>query len=122
MDLASLTPIEKRFNVKHPRTGEPTGMILTLGCMHSPKIRAAVRKINDQIIRHGADMDPAKEVELDAALVAAHITDIEFEGEANWHGKKPAYTPELAREVCSLQAIKDQVVKEVQSVRDFYPA
>lgn len=122
MDLAEIKPIEKRHDVRHPGTLEPTGMILVLACTHDEAVKRKVREVNDQIVKAGKDMSEDKERELDAALVAAYIVDVEFTGDATWKGETPKYSDKLAREICSIQSLKEQVMQEVRSVRDFYKA
>lgn len=123
MDLAQIKPVERQYEVKHPGTGEPTGLILTLACTHDARVKAAIRKANDHYLKHAGDKPSQDQLDAyDHALMAAHITGIEFTGEATWNGETPSYSDKLAREMCEVHAIKEQVVREVKKVKDFYKA
>ena len=122
MDLASIKPIEKRYNVQHPATGEETGMILVLACAHDDRVKKAVRAVNDEILKAGKDMTPEQEKKLDDALAAAYIVGVEFTGDAVWNGKTPDYSDGLAREICAIPALKEQVLFEIRRTKDFYQA
>lgn len=122
MDLSSIKPIEKRYNVQHPATGEGTGMILVLACTHDERVKRSMRAVNDEILKAGKDMSAAEQQKFDDALAAAYIVDVEFTGDAEWKGDKPKYSAELAKEICSLPALKEQVLFEVRRTKDFYQA
>jgi len=134
MDLADIKPIEKRYNVEHPATGEETGMILTLACAHDERVKEAIRAVNDEILKAGKDMPEADQRRLDDAFAACYVVGLEFtdvvkevDGEevaekATWNGKTPKYSDKLAREICAIPAIKEQVLFEVRRTKDFYKA
>lgn len=122
MDLAAIQPIEKRHNVQNPATGEPTGMILVLACAHDDRVKKSIRAVNDEIIKTGKDMTDEQERKLDDALAASYVVGVEFEGDATWKGETPEYSPQLAKEICGIPALKEQVLYEVRRTKDFYKA
>lgn len=122
MDLSTIAPIEKRYNVQHPKTGEETGMILVLACTHDDRVKKAMRAVNDRIIAAGREMSEAQERELDNEMAAGYIVGIEFTGDATWKGKTPDYSPALAKEICAIPALKEQLLFEVRRTKDFYTA
>ena len=122
MDLASIKPIEKRYNVQHPATGEETGMILVLACTHDERVKRAMRAVNDKILESGKDLSESEQQKLDDAFAACYVVDVEFTGDATWSGKTPKYSEALAKEICAIPALKEQVLFEVRRVKDFYQA
>jgi hypothetical protein len=123
MDLSTIKPVERAYEVTHPYTGKPTGLVLTLACTHDERVKTAIRAANDHYLKTAGDKPSQKDLDdYDHSLMAAHITKIEFTGDANWKGKTPAYSNDLARELCEVHVIKEQVVKEVKKVKDFYKA
>ena len=122
MDLADIKPIEKRYNVQHPGTGEETGMILVLACTHDERVKRAMRAVNDEILKGGKDLSESEQQKLDDAFAACYIVDVEFTGDATWNGKTPKYSESLAKEICAIPALKEQVLFEVRRVKDFYQA
>lgn len=122
MDLSTIAPIEKRYNVQNPATGEDTGMILVLACTHDDRVKMAMRAVNDKIIAAGREMTEAQERDLDNEMAAAYVVGVEFEGDASWKGKTPDYSAALAKEIVSIPALKEQVLFEVRRTKDFYQA
>lgn len=120
MDLSSIKPIEKEFHVKHPATGEPVGLVLTLACAHDSRVKSAVRAINDEMLKAGQELTKEQEEEYEVALAAAYIVDLRWEGDATWNGKTPEYSAKLAREICANTAIRVQLFPEVNKIKDFY--
>lgn len=122
MDLSTIQPIEKEYNVQNPADGKPTGMIVTLACTHDPRVQQATRAIHDEIIKAGKDLSDEKAADLDNAMAAAYIVDVRFEGDAQWKGGTPKYSKELAKEICAITALKEQIQYEARKTRDFYKA
>lgn len=122
MDLANIKPVEKEYEVRHPATDEPTGLILTLACLHDERVKAGVREANDWLLAKGKEATKADEDEHDNRIAAAHIVDVRFERDAVWNGKKPKYSKALAIEIASNPAIKQQMIRETSNIRDFYKA
>jgi len=122
MDLSQIKPIEKHYNVQNPADGKPTGMILTLACSHDDRVMKAQRAANDMIIEKGKDATDKDAEDYDIARWSSHIVNVEFEGDANWRGEKPKYSEDLAKDICSVIALREQVAFEVRRTKDFYQA
>jgi hypothetical protein len=122
MDLANIKPVEKEYEVVHPATDEPTGLVLTLACVHDERVKAGIREANDWLLKKGKDATKADEDEHDNRIAAAYIVDVRFERDAVWNGKTPAYSKSLALEIASNPAIKQQMIKETARIKDFYKA
>lgn len=122
MDLATIKPVEKEYEVKHPADDSPTGLILTLACVHDDRVKAGIREANDWLLKKGKDATKADEDEHDNRFAAAYIVDCRFERDAVWNGKTPKYSRELAIEIASNTAIKQQLIKETSRIKDFYKA
>ena len=120
MDLANIAPIERKLNLKNPADGTETGMVLTIACIHDDRVKKATRETNDEILKLGNDITDAKLAKLDDQLAASCIFDIEFTGDACWHGKTPKFSKALAVEVCSIPSLKEQVLAEFRRTQDFY--
>lgn len=122
MDLANIKPIEKRYNIQNPADGEDTGMILILACTHDERVKRAMRAVNDEIIKAGKDATEQEQQRLDDAIAATYIVGVEFEADAKWKGGTPEYSETLAKEICAIPALKEQILFEVRRTRDFYQA
>ena len=122
MDLATIKPVEKEHNVIHPGTGEPTGLVLVLACVHDSRVKAGIREANDWALKIGKDITKEQEEEYDNRLAAAYVVDCRFEGDAVWNGKKPKFSRDLAVEFASHPVIKEQLARETRKIRDFYKA
>ena len=122
MDLAAIKPIEKEHNITHPATGEPTGLILNIACVHDERVKSSVREANDWALSIGNEMTKVQEEEYDNRLAAAYIVGCRFEGDAVWNGKTPEFSKKLALEFTSSPVIKDQLRRETNKIRDFYKA
>lgn len=122
MDLATIKPIEKEYEVKHPADDSPTGLVLVLACVHDERVKAGIREASDWALKLGKDMTRAQEEEYDNRMAAAYIVDCRFERDAVWNGKTPEYSKALALEIASNTAIKQQMLKETNKIKDFYKA
>lgn len=122
MDLATIKPVEKEYEVKHPADDSPTGLVLTLACTHDDRVKVALREANDWLLQKGKDATKADEEEHDNRFAAAYIIGVRFERDAVWNGKTPEFSRDLAIEIASNPAIKQQLIKETSRIRDFYKA
>lgn len=123
MDLSTIKPVERQYEVKHPATGEATGLVLTLACTHDDRVKAAIREANDHYLKNTGEKASEKELDAyDNAIAASYVIDVEFTGDANWKGKTPKFSQSLAHEMCEVHTIKEQVIREVKKVKDFYKA
>lgn len=122
MDLATIKPLEKQVEIKHPATGEPTGLILSVACLHDERVKSGIREANDWALKLGKDMTKAQEAEYDDRLAASYIVGCKFEGDAVWNGETPEYSKALALEFAGSAVIKEQLLKETRSIKDFYKA
>lgn len=122
MDLATIKPIEKEYEVKHPADESPTGLVLVLACVHDDRVKAGIREASDWALKIGKDMTKAQEEEHDNRFASAYIVDFRFERDAVWNGKTPKFSREIAVEIASNPAIKQQLIRETSKIKDFYKA
>lgn len=122
MDLSTIKPVEKEYEVKHPATDEPTGLVLVLACVHDDRVKSAIREANDKALKLGKEMSKADEEQYDNELAASYIVGCKFERDAVWNGQKPEFSRKLAIEIASNPAIKQQLLKETSKIKDFYKA
>lgn len=123
MDLSTIKPVEREYEIKHPGTGEGTGLILTLACTHDERVKAAIREANDHYLKSPGEKKSEKDLDAyDNAIAASYVVNLKFTGDAEWRGGKPKYSLDLAKDICSHDAFKEQVIREVKKVRDFYKA
>lgn len=122
MDLATIKPVEKEHNVIHPGTGEPTGLVLVLACVHDSRVKAGMREANDWALKIGKDITREHEEEYESRRMSSYIVGCRFEGDAEWNGAKPKFSRELALEFASHPLIFEQLSVETRKIRDFYKA
>ena len=122
MDLSTIAPIEKEYDLQHPRTGEATGLILTLACGHDDRVQKAQRENNDAMLLKGKDATDKDAEEYEIGRWAAYIVGVKFTGDANWKGETPEYSVKLAKDICAKAAFREQVMFEVRRTKDFYTA
>lgn len=108
-DLSAIKATTTRVEITHPKTAEPTGLVLHLRPLSHPDVKAVQRKFTNENLKHNRLKLSAEKLEANKieALIAA-IEAWEWNGEASWNGEKPALTPEAARAVLKVDWIRSQ--------------
>src|SRR5690606_19588845 len=98
-DLSTIVATERTIDIKHPRTGQPVGLRITLLPDSHPKIRAASRKaMNERLTsRSKATAERIESARLD--MLVAAVGGWEWLGDLTFRGDRPEATPEAVREV-----------------------
>ena len=115
MDLSTLVPVERTVDVLHPKTGQPTGLKLTLAHESDPRVMEAARKVYDEARTNGG-MDPDR----GRKLTMAHVVDWQWTGEATFNGERPHFSPEKLAEVCKVPPVATAIFRAVSDDAGFY--
>lgn len=115
MDLSTLVPVERTVDVLHPKNGQPTGLKLKLAHESDPRVIEATRRVFDEA-RAGGGVDPDR----GRKLTMAHVVGWEWTGDANFNGKKPAFTAEALAEVCKVPPVATAIFKAIGDDAGFY--
>ena len=121
MDLFDqLQPKPYRMEVKHPGSGEGTGLFLDLVPISDRRVKAAERAYVDSLNAKGG-AERANSDELSRLKVAAAVVGFEFAGDATWRGEKPEFSEELRAEILGNEKVYEQVIVQVANDRNFFP-
>lgn len=97
MDLSGIKAGIRTIDIKHPATGEKTGLSLDLVSLEDDRVKAINRKYQNKAMRGSVTLEDLEEQRLE--VIAATIIGWKWEGEAKWGGEKPAYSAAKALEV-----------------------
>lgn len=122
-DITSIVAAPRKFEVKHPATGEPIGLKVELRPDSSDEVQAVKRKlINERLAR---DIKPtAERMESNRnLLLEAAVAGWEWEGELTFEGTKPDFAPANLRKVLKkLPWVRDQIDAELGNDAAFFEA
>lgn len=93
MDLSTLKPTEREIEIVHPVTREPFDIKITLMSVTDERLAKLKRKFQDERLRLETKGKGFKAEDIDdnlKMLAFSSIIDWKWEGEANFHGEKPA--------------------------------
>jgi hypothetical protein len=126
MDLfEALQAKPSRLEIKHPGTGEGTGLFIDLVSASDPKVKAAEREYLDEIrakaVQGGERVAPDTQ-KLARLKARASVVGWEFTGDANWKGKQPEFSEALADELLANEKVFEQVIIHMADDRNFFPA
>jgi len=114
MDLSTLIPVERTVDVLHPKTGQPTGLKLTIAHESDPRVMEAARKIFDEARAGVVDPDRARR------LTMTHVVGWEWTGEATFNGATPAFSATALDEVCKVPPVATAILKAIGDDAGFY--
>lgn len=120
-DLSTIVATERTIDIKHPRTGQPVGLRITLLPNSHPNVRAASRKaLNERLTnRNKATAERIESVRMD--LLVAAIDGWEWRGDLTFRGNKPEAEPAAIREVlAALPWVADQLDNEMGDQTEFF--
>ncbi|MFN4160641.1 MAG: hypothetical protein ACK4FW_01435 [Stenotrophomonas sp.] len=120
-DLSNIVAAERGVDIKHPSTGEPVGLRLTLLPETHPKVREASRKaLNDRL--QGKGKVTAEKIEENRlTMLVASVGGWEWQGEATFKGEKPEFTDATLRKVIEhLPWMQEQIDQELGDRSEFF--
>lgn len=90
MDLSDISAHSRTLEIKHPATGNPTGLVLELVPMEDDRVKAVRRKYQNKAMRGGLSVEDLEEQTFE--LLAAAIIGWTWNGDLTWNGEKPKYS------------------------------
>ncbi len=120
-DISTIVAAERAIDIKHPATGLPIGLRITLLPDSHPKVRAESRRMtNERMASRGKTT--ADEIEsARLGLLSASVGNWEWQGDLNFQGQKPEASPVAVRGVMeALPWIADQVDRELANQASFF--
>lgn len=126
MDISSITPTERPFDIKHPKTGESIGLTVTLLPDSDQKVVTARRKYIDERMQRTKKMTASAYETLQTNLIVAAVNGWEWGKDANgdecsFHGEKPEFSEATLRRVLKeLPWIKSALDQEIGDEASFY--
>jgi hypothetical protein len=134
-DLAALDTIEAcnkphEVEIKHPVTGAPTGVFISVLGKDSDKYRGIVRGMADDSLKRqalgkqsGETLDKLEQKNIEALVAVTTAWRTESEPVVTLKGEKLDFTPSNARKVYSqILPIREQVTEAINSLENFMPA
>ena len=124
MDISKIAATTAELAIIHPNTEEPIGIVFLLMPMSDPKIKAVIHTIRARMLRKRKQrFTPVEEDQNLIDIMVACVCGIKWKGDANWNGKKPKFTEELAREIIepdSSDWIREQLTDHVGDTAHFF--
>lgn len=124
MDLSELKPTERVIDILHPGTGEELGIKVTLVSINDQRLKNIKRKIqNDRMAleRRGKVLKPDDIEQNRLDLCCAAMTGWSWEGEINFNGDKPKFSPKNIKDVfAALPWFQDQIEEAVSDESAFF--
>lgn len=100
MDLSIITPSNREYEVLHPKTGEPIGLVFTLRPGSAPEVKKFEREWTNQQLRRGRKQLNAEQIEArNMGRIVASVEGWAWNGDASWGGEKLEFKPENLRRV-----------------------
>lgn len=123
MDFSEVKLSERVIDILHPKTGEESGIKVTLLSIEDAKLKRVKRKIRDERMRleaRGKSFKSEDEEEnLDNLLFAA-MTGWSWGGEAVWRGEKPEFNLKNVRDVFeNFVSFRQQIAEAVEDTSAF---
>lgn len=123
MDISTLTPHERTIDIKHPVTGEPIGLQVTLRPESDPAVVSARRKWMNERLSRGSKITAEKLEQQQIAVIAAAVSGWSFTGEATFEGSKPDFSEAtLVKVLKKLPWVKAQIDEELGDTAAFFPS
>lgn len=121
MDISSIVATERSVHIKHPATGEPIGLVITLRPDTDPVVVEARRRfLNDRLAKRGKITAEKLEQQQNAVLIAA-ISGWTWEGDVTFEGAKPDFNPvNLAKVLKKLPWMREQIDEELGDNAAFF--
>lgn len=125
MDIATITPTDRKIEILHPSTGEALGLSITLISPDDPRMRKIIRRITDQALskRQKNKAFSAEEVETNQiALMTEAVIGWDWYGaDVSFHGDKPEFNAINVRKVIAeLPFVRAQLDEEMGETKSFF--
>jgi hypothetical protein len=121
MDISSITAAERTVDIKHPATGEPLGLKITVLPESDAKVQTARRKWLDERLQRGKKVTAAKVEAGQLLLIESAVSGWSWESELTFHGEKPEFTDANLRKVLKeLSWVKTQLDEELGDEAAFF--
>lgn len=125
MDISKIAPTERTIEIKHPATGLPVGIRVTVMSIDDDRMKAENRIVRDKNMfmkQRGKDIKSEHVDENETRLMVAAITGWDWYGkDAVFNGKKPDFTAANVREVLTtVEWFKTQIGDELNDTNSFF--
>jgi hypothetical protein len=120
-DISNIIAAPRTVEIKHPATGEPIGLRMTLRPESSAEVTAAKRRLLNERLQR--DIKPSAErLEANAlSMIEASVSAWEWQGDLMFEGSKPDFTPANLRKVLKkLSWLRDQLDHELGNDAAFF--
>ncbi len=125
MDLSQLVPTERVIDIVHPKTGEQTGLKITLVSVEDDKLKTIKRKFLDAKLKaesKGKSLKHEEIEEFDNNMIYAAMTGRRWSGDATYNSEKPECNYKNVRKVVSeVYWIKSQILEALGDETAFLP-
>ncbi|MFC4729089.1 hypothetical protein [Coralloluteibacterium thermophilus] len=122
-DIATIVASERTIQIKHPATGAPLGLALTIRPDSHPEVKKARRAIFNERLKADAPASAEQLEEGQTSVMVAAVAAWEWSGDATYRGKKPRLDESTLREVLStLPWVRDQLATELGNDAAFFPS
>lgn len=123
MDISTITAAERTVQIKHPATGEPIGLVITLRPSSDPAVLAASRKFLNERLQRGSKITAEKLEVQKVAVITAAVSGWKWEGDAQYKGQQPEFTEATLRTILKdLPWVKAQIDEELGDDAAFFPS
>lgn len=120
MDIGEIKPIEQVIDVLHPKTGQETGLKLTICSAEDERVKSVQREQLDKRMKGGKRRTVSQMESDNLDLLASSVVDLEWTGDANLHGEKPKHSKQVVKELLSQDWLRRQVDDAAGKTEDFY--
>lgn len=121
MDLSSITPDTLDIEIRHPGTGEPTGLVIKAVSLQSEQVKAVTRRLQNKALRARNKVTTAETIEQNAIeILAAAVVGWTWGGEADWKGKKLEFLAGNVKIVLSEGWLATQVDEALRDEAAFF--
>lgn len=120
-DISSIVAAPRVVDIKHPASGAPIGLKVTLLPASDDKVQAAQRKLLNDRLQRFEKPSAEKMEQSKLLLLEAAVSDWRWEGELTFEGSKPAFTAANLRKVMTkLTWVRDQIDAELGNEAAFF--
>lgn len=124
MDLSTISPITREIKILHPKTDQPTGLVIHLLPPSNKKVKAArdlAIQENIQAARRRITQSDADKEASAIKQLAPAVESWEWTGDAQFRGEKPAFNDANLCAVLKIEWIRNQIDKELGDDAAFFP-
>ncbi len=123
MDISTIVAAERAVEIKHPASGEPIGLRITVRPESDPAVVAARRRFLNDRLHRGGKLTAEKLEQQQNAVIQAAVSGWDWQGELTFEGAKPEFSEaNLARVLKRLPWVKQQLDEELGDTAAFFPS